>query len=378
MVKEKMQPLVRNRIWLLPSMLILGFFLPLKVTAKEHYPALDPPFYQGGVVLDQIAAEEKLHLKAATTEWTYHKTADDSHPSNHEQQALWLMNRARFNPTQEGIWLALSTNPEVAGGRDYFGVDKSKLRSEFAAYAAKGPAAFDSRLYAAANAHSLDLISRDAQDHTDQFARIDSAGFHYTQGRGSVFSYASSGINAHAAWNIDWGNEPDGMQTGRGHRMATMSIDGDYTNVGIAAIHETNPGTNVGEYVTTGNYCRAHTGYSNHYNIFIVGTVWTDANGNDQYDPGEGKGNVAVIPNQGGYYAVTGSAGGYAIPVSDGTYSVSFSGGGLTSAYTKTVTVNEKSALLDINTSIDNPDDDGGNDGEQGRALPPILHLLLQ
>ena len=48
MVKEKMQPLVRNRIWLLPSMLILGFFLPLKVTAKEHYPALDPPFYQGG------------------------------------------------------------------------------------------------------------------------------------------------------------------------------------------------------------------------------------------------------------------------------------------------------------------------------------------
>lgn len=154
--------------------------------------------------------------------------------------------------------------------------------------------------------------------------------------------------------------------------MATMSADGDYTNVGIAAVHETDSGTGVGEYVTTGNSCQANPSYCNHYDVFIVGTVWADANGNGQYDPGEGKGNVAVIPNQGGYYAVTGSAGGYAIPVNSGTYSVSFSGGGFTGAYTKTVTVGGKSVLLDINTVTDNP----GN-AEQGFPLPALLKLLL-
>ncbi|WP_028580908.1 hypothetical protein [Desulfogranum japonicum] len=375
MIFNKRQRQTQNILWIFPTMLALGAGLPVTVTAEEAYPALDPPYYNSGIVPDQSAVEEKLSSKAATTEWTYHKTADGSHPSGHEQQALWLMNRARFNPTQEGIWLASSTDPEVAGERDYFGVNKTTLRSEFASYAAKGPAAFDNRLYAAAYAHSVDLIARDAQDHTNQFARVDSAGFHYTQARGSVFSFASSGINAHAAWNIDWGYGADGMQDGRGHRMATMSVDGDYTNVGIAAIHETNSATDVGEYVTTGNYCQANTGYSNHYNMFIVGTVWTDVNGNDQYDPGEGKANVTVRPSQGTYYAITGSAGGYAIPVGNGTYSVTFSGGGLTDTYTKSVTVSGKSALLDVDTSSDNPSDNGS--GEEGVVLPPTLLLLL-
>jgi hypothetical protein len=92
------------------------------------------------------------------------------------------------------------------------------------------------------------------------------------------------------------------MQVGRGHRMATMSVDGAYTNVGIAAIHETDRATQVGEYVTTENYCYTNESAADHFNVFIVGTVWHDANGNgngngngnDQYDPGEGIGNVRV------------------------------------------------------------------------------------
>ncbi len=367
---------VTNIVWLSVMAVAVGITLPRILYAEESFPALDPPFFRSGIVRDETVVEKRLSTKAATTEWIYHKTVDGSHPSGHEQQALRLMNRARSNPTQEGIWLASSTDPEVASGRDYFDVDKDKLRSEFAAIAVKGPAAFDKRLYAAAYAHSMDLISRDAQDHDQQFSRIDSEGFHYSQARGNVFSYASSGINAHAAWNIDWGDEEDGMQTGRGHRMATMSVDGDYTNVGIAAVHETNTATKVGEYVTTGNYCQANTYYDDHYNIFIVGTVWTDTNGNDQYDPGEGKGNVTVKPDQGGYYAVTGNAGGYAIPVGNGIYSVSFSGGELTDTYTRSVTLSGKSVLLDIHTETDNSGNDGSN-GEQGVPLPTILHLLL-
>ncbi len=79
-------------------------------------------------------------------------------------------------------WAEIYHNSTITSDANgtFFGVDKTKLRSEFAAYADKGPAAFDNRLYAAAYAHSLDLISRDAQDHTGQFTRIESAGFHYT------------------------------------------------------------------------------------------------------------------------------------------------------------------------------------------------------
>ena len=60
---------------------------------------------------------------------------------------LWLMNRARANPTQEGVWLATMTDPDVASARSYFGVNLTVLQSAFATIAAKPPAAFDVRLY---------------------------------------------------------------------------------------------------------------------------------------------------------------------------------------------------------------------------------------
>ncbi|MEA3469174.1 MAG: hypothetical protein U9R57_13250 [Thermodesulfobacteriota bacterium] len=84
---------------------------------------------------------------------------------------LWLINRARANPTVEGIWLATESHNEVADGRNFFGVDVVKLQTEFAEISQMPPAAFDRRLYEAAKVHSEDLISRDAQDHINQFDR---------------------------------------------------------------------------------------------------------------------------------------------------------------------------------------------------------------
>jgi len=140
------------------------------------------------------------------------------------------------------------------------------------------PAAFDRRLYEAARVHSVDLISRDAQDHNNQFDRIDDANFSWLSLGGIVFSYARSGLHAHAAFNIDWGFGDDGMQTGRGHRVALMSDGKEYTNVGIASIYDADPDNSVGPYVTTGNYAKANSSSADHFNVFIVGTVWTDSN----------------------------------------------------------------------------------------------------
>lgn len=313
---------------------------------------------------------------APITEWTFHKTPDSSHPDGNEQQMLWLMNRARANPALEGKWLATTDLPEVAGGRDYFKVDTQLLQEEFDAIAATPPAAFDARLYQAAEDHSLDMIARNSQDHVGQFEAIDDHEFSYSSARGNVFFSAGSALNAHATFNIDYGgSDGSGMQPGRGHRQAIMAIDGNYTNAGLAAVEKPSGNAYQGYYAVTGNYCRAQTGMENHYNRFLVGTVWDDLNANEMYDPGEGLADVSVVPDQGLYYAVTADGGGYAIPVtSSGSYEITFSGAALDGTYTRSATVGSDSVLLDLCVTdepappaSEDPQIDGGNaSGDEG------------
>jgi len=286
---------------------------------------------------------------AMMVEWTYHKTMDNEHPDATEQQLLWLTNRARANPSQEGQWLAAVDDPYINMARSYFGVDIALIQDEFTSYAVKPPAAFDVRLYNAAKAHSEDLIQRDAQDHNQQFDHIDAAGFVYSQVRGIVFSYAYTALYGHAAFNIDWGvGDGTGMQPGRGHRMAIMSVDGNYTNVGVAVLKDNAPSTRVGPLVITGNYCRAYPNVPDHYNRFIVGTVWSDLNGNGLFDPDEGIGGVTVIPDGGSFYAVTSNSGGYAIPILvQGEIVVRFSGSSLVEDIVQPVMVGSDSVLVD-------------------------------
>jgi hypothetical protein len=128
-----------------------------------------------------------------------------------------------------------------------------------------------------------------------------------------------------------------------------MSVSGNYTNVGYAVVAESTYSTQVGPQVITGNLCFANTGAANHYNRFLVGTVWIDSNGNDRYDPGEGIGGVRVEPDQGDFFAVTANSGGYAIPITAaGDYVVTFSGSMITIPVNRTVTVAANSLLLDL------------------------------
>jgi PKD repeat protein len=247
------------------------------------------------------------------------------------------------------------------------GVNVNVMISEFSAIAPKPPAAFDVRLYNAAYQHSLNMIACNCQTHTGQETLVKNSGFDYRLLRGNVFSYAKSAIHCHAALNIDWAgtNNPGdqyGMQPGRGHRVAIMSIDADtyvrkLYNVGIAIIAHNGSYPNAGPFVMTGNYAEARdTSWGapvpNHYNRFIVGTVWRDSNCNGMYNPGEGIANVMVQPDHGKYYAITSNSGGYAIPIeSPGNYQVDFSGGFLSGQGKKNVEIGEISVLLDLNTT---------------------------
>jgi hypothetical protein len=281
-------------------------------------------------------------------EWTLHRTANGAHPDGIEQQYLWWMNRARRNPTAEGLFLCNLSDPLVRSRISGFGVDLSLLREEFAATAPRPPAAFDVRLYDAARAHSLDMIERDRQDHLGQSARVAAAGFRTRLHRGNAYAFAETPLEGHAAFNIDWGgSDGTGMQSGRPHRKAIMSIDAVMTNVGIAVVPETDRHTQVGPLVVTGDFEVADESFLDHYNRFLVGTVWTDRNGNGSYDPGEGLAGVTVTPSGGPFYAVTAAGGGYAIPVlAPARMDVTFLGPGAP-ARTRTAWVGSTSVLID-------------------------------
>lgn len=288
----------------------------------------------------------------ALEEWVQHKTADGLHPSGEEQQMVWLMNRARAFPAREGQWLADGAGDSARSELAFFKVNTALLKSEFAALTPQQPAAFDRRIYEAAKLHSQYLIANDRQDHTGQNERMQASGFTHAGASYSVFSYAESALNAHAAFNIDWGNEADGMQFGRGHRAGLMASGKiDSTNLGVAILPENNSSTDVGPLVCSINYAIAAFWIQDgtHHNRFLVGTVWTDDNSNSLYDSGEGLAGVEVRLSSGEFFAVTGEAGGYAIPVQQpGRYEVSFSQGELPQPRTTVAVVGENSVLLDL------------------------------
>lgn len=288
-----------------------------------------------------------------TTEWIYHKTADGAHPDGNEQELFWLMNRARANPSAEGTFLRTTGNADVENGINFFNVDRNLLQTEFNAIAAKPPAAFDRRLYEASKLHSQYMIANDVQEHTGQIAKVDAA-FSRVAVNVSVFSFADSPVQGHAALNIDWGpGGTGGMQLGRGHRVAIMSNQSTLlTNVGFAMLPDNDINTDAGPLVFSGAYCSANTTVANHYNRFLTGTVWKDTNSNNRYDAGEGLNNVRIQPDSGTFYAITGVAGGWSIPITTpATYNLTFSGSALGGNFIRTATVGTTSVLVDTKVS---------------------------
>ena len=286
------------------------------------------------------------------TEWLFHKTEDNAHPNGHEQQMFWLQNRARTNPIEEGKWLVgdtLALPSNVTTEFNFRGISKQLVRDEFAAIPPKPPSAFDRRLYEGSKAHSEYMISIDTQTHDGQFDRVTQAGFVRNGGAVSVFWRAQDGVHSHAVLNIDWGfdgGDGTGLQPGRGHRRSIHSDNGLWSNAGIAMVEENNEGTQAGPLVTSIAYYRA--GFAqDHYNRFIVGTIWTDSNGNSQYDPGEGHAGVTVMPDIGEFWATTADSGGFSIPATEaGTYNLTISGGDLSEPQQRTVQVADNNVLM--------------------------------
>jgi uncharacterized protein YkwD len=300
-------------------------------------PALDPPALTRGAVPAAPASTQ-----AAAAETTAYSHGD---PTAEEQYMLELVNRARANPTAEGLRLRYTTDADVLAAYSYFDVDLAAMAAAFAGYPVRPPLAFNANLIAAARAHSQDMASNNFQGHTGSTGstmqtRIDAAGYTgWNALAENVYAYAKGVFYGHAGFNADWG------VPSLGHRQNIMNFSTTgpvYTEIGIGIVPETSSATGVGPLVVTEDFGRRNGEY------FVVGVVYADADGDAFYGVGEGLGGIMVSTTQGNY-AYTSSSGGYAIPLAStsGSITVHADGPALGAPQARTV------ALAGTNVKVD-------------------------
>lgn len=299
-------------------------------------------------------------------EWLYHKSVDGVEPDGNEQQLLWLMNNARTNPTAHGVFLTQTTDQ---GMLDFFqdnSVDVEAYKDFFATVNATYPVAFDRRLYSAALDAEQDYVTLGALpaqlalfQYFDDYGFFENGGYVFDTRRG-----VSSAGYAHAQQILV-------------NSLHVNTYNNNYaenfTSVGIAYVNEV-----AGEFAPN-TWVRAFSGADttkdDHYNVFLVGTVWEDLDNDGMYDDGEGIEGVSVTPDKGTYYAVTGASGGYALPLTEtGALSVTFSGTGLGDDVVKSATVTTQSVLLDASPA---DEDTGGGSSNGTTCIMPSLSSLL-
>ncbi|MFV0492331.1 MAG: CAP domain-containing protein, partial [Pseudorhodobacter sp.] len=295
-------------------------------------------------------------------------------PSNYEQELLELVNRARLNPSGEFDQLITNASngtgasANITDALDYFGVDLNAFRAQLAGTNATAPLAWNDALEQAATGHSQQVILHDQQSHQlpgepGLGDRARNAGYTDLLRVGeNVYAYGMEAIYTHAGFFIDWGYDAedigngtllsdwrsrgDGIQDPPGHRN-TM-LDSRYSEIGIAALADNNPDTQVGPMVVTQNL-----GSRSGYQPQLVGVIFEDGDGDDFYDAGEGRGSVTISASgsAGTFSTTSWASGGYQMVLPAGSYTVTFSAGGSFTPVTHSVTIGGSNIKLDLDTS---------------------------
>jgi hypothetical protein len=252
-----------------------------------------------------------------------------SGPSPREQQMLELMNRLRTRPAQELPLILNSKDPDVVNALAFFRVDRKALAGQWAGLSAVPPLAWNDALARAAKGHTERMAGSDKQSHqlpgeAPLLGRVTGAGYRDASFVGeNVFAFMNSVPHGHAAFAVDWGNGPGGLQTPAGHRDNLLA--GNFTEVGLSVL-DAPRGKAVGPLLVTQDF-----GTRRGQNPFLLGAVYDDRNRDGAYTPGEGVGGVTVVASgkAGTFVTTSMTAGGYQMQLPAGTYQVTASGGGL-------------------------------------------------
>jgi len=246
-------------------------------------------------------------------------------PTGEEQLYIELINRARANPTAEGVRLAASTDVDVVAAINYYAVNKTLMQSEFSALAVTPPLAPNANLTTSARGHSLWMFTSATQAHNQSAtntpsSRITAAGYVWSNISENIYAYSKSTWFGHAGFQVDWGTGgTGGMQAGRGHRLAIHNSVLREIGVGVQL------GTNgaVGPQLVTQDFGKQLSNPT-----FGTGVAYYDLNGNNFYDSTEGISGLNVNISGASQYCTTASGGGWVVPVptTAATRTVTFSG----------------------------------------------------
>jgi serralysin len=293
-------------------------------------------------------------------------------PTAFEQALLEYTNQARLNPVGE-FDVALSvaadgimnTQSDIASAVQYFGVDLDAFREQMAAFDPVAPLAWNGALATAALNHTELMIETDTQSHmlpgeAGLGDRITEAGYSGWSNVGeNIYAYTKDPLFGHAGFIIDWGFDDadfqnsslrsdwqsigDGIQDAAGHRVAILSET--YTDIGIGVLAETASDTSVGPYVLTQNFGAQHGNTP----AMLLGVFIDDADGDDFYDIGEGRGGITVTAtgSAGTFITTTWDAGGYQMELAAGDYTVVFSGDSIAGTASYEVSVGSEHVKLD-------------------------------
>ncbi len=244
-------------------------------------------------------------------------------PTAEEQLYIEYINRARANPTAEGVRLANTKDPAILNAFAQFNVDKVMLQAEFAAIPIAPPLAPSGPMTIAARGHSQYMLDNAVQTHLQNNPlsatwgqRVIAAG--YTVGQPdptiayigeNVFAHCHSEYYGHAGLQVDWGiGGTGGMIAGRGHRG--LIHWNSYREIGVGVKFGTNG--DVGPQLVTQDIGVYH---SNPTRRFATGVAYYDLNSNDFYDIGEGIPGLQVNVTPADWYCETAAGGGWVVRV---------------------------------------------------------------
>jgi hypothetical protein len=255
-----------------------------------------------------------------------------------EQMILELVNRARLDPAAEAARYGIALNEGVPAG-------------DTISTASKQPLAMNETLLGTARAHSQDMIDRDYFAHdtpegVTPFQRMTNAGYNFTTaGENIALTTSSNPLTDQNSINLHQFLFVDPNFPGRGHRVNILL--GDYQEIGVGQAAGNYQGSN-GSALTEDFGVRGNQ-------QFLTGVSYADADHDNFYSIGEGRGSMLVaVAAPGNPSTSTGTAGGYSLAVSSGLQTVTFSGGGLTSPINVSVSIaantNAKVDVIDQGT----------------------------
>lgn len=300
-------------------------------------------------------------------------------PTALEQESMQLINRFRTDPQNEFSRLIASVSPRRAFDANvdfslgFFNTNVAVVQGQMAALAAVPPIAWDEIAQQVAIEYLPFMAAARSSAHNLNGTfqqRIQRYPFDFSLGgtaKENSFLNAFSPIHAHAAYVIDWGTGPNGLQ-GTGHRDNLISRD--VKSGGSAFLSVTyEPTTGFGPMLNVQDLIGLGVTKPT-----VTGAIFQDRNGNTWYDAGEGIAGVQLsFQGSAGQFTVNAlSAGGYNAVVPAGTYTVTASGGGMRFPITvSNVVVGSQNVWLNfIYDPISVPSDAYESNNSLGSATP--------